>query len=322
MRKLYASLKIDITYYKERPIVIRRFPTEFEIKELKQPKYKLVDDERRTIDNELTIKMYKRYGKSLEDVISGGLWNFNKEVPPGVDIDIKMKYSEKRLKDDIRQIAQELSKKHLKPCICYQSRFSTYCVIDNCELTNESMKGFLNDFVKKLEERIELYGINRKEEEIEEIVGPSPTVSVPIRAINRKEEEIEEIVEEEKQPKNIDKQAIEQKEGVHNVVKKLDETNKKYFSHLETNNSLCTDSDRKIDIRKSQYKPIYQTPKKLIFKKLRHRLKEWKRKKEMEQEKKWILSELRIHPYSFELKDRIAEFRKKYPDEELPGIDK
>jgi hypothetical protein len=36
MGKLSATMKIEVSYDKEMPITIRRFPTEFEIKELKK----------------------------------------------------------------------------------------------------------------------------------------------------------------------------------------------------------------------------------------------------------------------------------------------
>lgn len=43
----------------------------------------------------------------------------------------------------------------------------------------------------------------------------------------------------------------------------------------------------------------------------------WWGKRQMEKEKKWILHEMHIHPHSFILKDRIADFQREHPDEKL-----
>ena len=61
MGKLSATMKIEVSYNTEMPITIRRFPTEFETEELLKYGSKLVDEELKIVDNEITIKILCEY---------------------------------------------------------------------------------------------------------------------------------------------------------------------------------------------------------------------------------------------------------------------
>ena len=53
MAKLIASMKINVLYNEDTPIIIRRFPTEFEINILSKSPFALIDEERKIADNEI-----------------------------------------------------------------------------------------------------------------------------------------------------------------------------------------------------------------------------------------------------------------------------
>jgi hypothetical protein len=168
MRVQFASMIIDLAYNQEKSIIIRRFPTEFETKELKKSKYQLVDEEVHTSDNQLQINMYYNPRRKFVTVISGGNFDFKEGGECGVDIDIKIKHAEQELNKYICEIIRRLCKTHFKPCILYPSRHSVDCQIDSCTLNQDKVKMFLEDFVVTLESTIGIFKVMKKEKKIEE----------------------------------------------------------------------------------------------------------------------------------------------------------
>ncbi len=167
MGKLFASMTIDVSYNEEMPITIRRFPTEHEIKKLQKYSNKLVDEERITSDNEITIKLYNRQKTRFSKTISGGNYDFTHASSPGTYIDVKIKHAEKNLKNTVVEILRSLSTKHLEPCVLFPSRYSIACSINNFQLTKDIAENFLLDFTVELEKRIETFKITKHKEEIE-----------------------------------------------------------------------------------------------------------------------------------------------------------
>jgi len=168
MRVHFASLTMDLAYNQEKSVTIRRFPTEYETKELKKSKYKLVDDEAFTSDNQIIVELYYNPRRKSVKVISGGNYDFHEGGRYGIDIDIKMTHAEKDLIDYLCKNMKKLCKKHFKPAIVFPSRHSVNCQVDECKLTHNKVKLFLEDFVKGLETEIAEFKITAKEEIIEE----------------------------------------------------------------------------------------------------------------------------------------------------------
>ena len=168
MRVHFASIKMDLAYNQEKSIKIRRFPTNFETAQLKKPKYKLVDEEAFTSDNQLEIRLYYNPRRKSIKVFSGGNYDFNEGGRYGIDIDIKMKHAEKDLIDYLCGITRDLCKEHFKPAIIFPSRHSVNCQIDECKLIHSRVKLFLEDFVNLLESEIAEFRVTKKKKEIEE----------------------------------------------------------------------------------------------------------------------------------------------------------
>ncbi len=167
MRVQFASLKMDLAYNQEKSVIIRRFPTEYETNELKKSKYKLVDEEVMTSDNQLELKMFHNPRRKNVTVKSGGLYDFKEGGTYGVDIDIKIKHAEKEIIDYLCNVMRELCGRHLKKAIVLPSRHSVACQIDGCKLTNQKVKLFLEDFVKSLEGKIAEFEVTSKEEDMQ-----------------------------------------------------------------------------------------------------------------------------------------------------------
>ena len=168
MRVHFATLSMDLAYKKEKSVVLRRFPTEYETKELKKSKYKLVDEEVTTTDNQLELKMYHNPRRKYVRVFSGGNYDFKEGGTYGIDIDIKIKHAEKEIIDYLCSIMRELCKKHLKKAIVFPSMHSVACQIDECKLTHDKVKLFLEDFVMNLEDMIGEFKVTKKEKKIED----------------------------------------------------------------------------------------------------------------------------------------------------------
>jgi len=169
MRVLRSTLIIELAYHEAKSVKIKRFPTESEIEELEFSRHKMVDDVMSTYGNEILVRMYNRRSQSFVKRISGGLWDFNELIPEGVDIDIRMKHADSRLNGDIGKIARKLSIRHLKKPTVLQSRYSTHCQIDKCELEDKTIELFLKDFSDELGKSVKLYKITKEETKIEKI---------------------------------------------------------------------------------------------------------------------------------------------------------
>lgn len=167
MGKLSATMKIEVSYDKEMPITIRRFPTEFEIKELKKYERKLVDEEIKIVDNEITIKIYNERKSNISKTISGGNYDFTQKGPPGTFIEIKIKHPEEKIVDTIIKIVRELCKKHLEPCVLFPSRYTISCTVNNFQPSTELIQNFFLDFIKEVEKNIKSFKITHKEEKVE-----------------------------------------------------------------------------------------------------------------------------------------------------------
>jgi len=167
LSELHASMTIDISYHKKKPVIVRRFPTRFEIKEQEKFPQRLVDEERFTSDNQVVIKIYNKQGRSFSKVTSGGLRDIKEINPSSVYITINTKYAEPKLNDDIVEITRKICKDHLEPCILFPSQYTTSCRIRNFQLNDIQAKTFFTEFVKQLERRIESYSVSEKEPEID-----------------------------------------------------------------------------------------------------------------------------------------------------------
>lgn len=168
MRIPFASMTMDIAYNQDKKITIRRFPTKYETEELKKSKYKLVDEETYISDNQIELNMFYNTRRKSIKVISGGLYDFKEGGRYGVDIDLKMRHPEKELNNYLSGIIRQLCKKYLKPCILFPSRYSINCEIDECRLTEDTVKKFLEDFVTTIEGTIDEIKLIREEKKIEE----------------------------------------------------------------------------------------------------------------------------------------------------------
>jgi len=167
MRFQFADLSMDIAYNQDKSVVIRRFPTEYEKTKLKKSKYQLVDEEVYTSDNHLELNMYYNTKRKHIDVISGGNWNFKEGGRYGVDIDVKLKKSERDLNEYLCGIIRQLCNKHLRPCILFTSRHTINCQIDECKLTEDTVNSFIEEFIISLEGTIKDFDVIRKEKKIE-----------------------------------------------------------------------------------------------------------------------------------------------------------
>ena len=170
MRYKFASLSVDIAYNSDKSVVIRRFPTEYETTELKKSKYKLVDEEAYTSDNHLELILYYNTRRKHVDVISGGNYNFKEGGRYGVDINLNIKKAEQDLIEYLSDIIRDLCRMHLKPCVLFPSRHSINCEIDECKLTEDKVKIFIQDFVTTLERDIKDFKVRKIEKKIEEEV--------------------------------------------------------------------------------------------------------------------------------------------------------
>lgn len=104
MRVHLASLSIDLSYNQDKSIIIKRFPTEYETEELKKSKYKMIDEEYQTSDNQLELNIYYSPRKKQVKVRSGGNYDFNEGPRNGTNITIKIKKSEGDLINYIHMI--------------------------------------------------------------------------------------------------------------------------------------------------------------------------------------------------------------------------
>lgn len=168
MRVQFATLSMDLAYNQEKSVTISRFPTDYEVKELKKSKYKLLEDEILTSDNQLELKMYHNPRRKHVKVFSGGNYDFKEGGQYGVDIDIRVKEAEKELIDYLSTIMRVLCKKYFKKAIIFPSRHSVACQIDECKLTHNNVNLFLEDFVLRLENKMGDFKITKKEKKIEE----------------------------------------------------------------------------------------------------------------------------------------------------------
>jgi len=227
MRVHFASMTIDLAYNEEKNITIKRFPTEFEIEKLKKSKYKLVDEEAITVDNQLIINIYYSPSRKFVKVFSGGNYDFREGARHGVDIDIKIKQAEEDLLNYLCEITRELCKKHLKACVLLPSRHSINCQIDEFKLTQDKVKIFLEEFVTNLEGKMEEFRITKKEKEIE----------------TKAEEKVRKY--EEKEALNINIDELQTKPLEPTIDKEILDTN---LSHI--NCEKCGHRTPKNDIRK------------------------------------------------------------------------
>jgi len=168
MRIQFASITMDIAYNKEKSIVIRRFPTEYETKELKKFKYKLVDEETFTSDNQIELKMHYNTKKTSVDHRTETGRTFRWGGTYGVEIDLHMTHAEEELNEYLRGVIRHLCEKYLKPCILLSSRHSINCEIDECELTTKAVKQFFEDFVTTVEGEMSDFKVTKKEKKMEE----------------------------------------------------------------------------------------------------------------------------------------------------------
>jgi len=150
--------KIEVAYPKGRKIKVKRFPTSYEIDHKKYLRSKMIEVSELTTHNELEVKLYNKREQDSVKVISGGLHDFNEVIPSGALIDIKMKSADKELAQDINDVVRELSKKYLKPCICYTGRYTINVKIDNADFTEQVANIFYEDFAKEIKKRVEHYG--------------------------------------------------------------------------------------------------------------------------------------------------------------------
>jgi len=161
---------MDIAYSQDKKITIKRYPTKYETEILKKFKYQLVDEEIYTSDNQIELNMFYNTQRKQINVISGGLWDFKEGGVYGVDIDLKITHAEKELNEYLCGVIRELCKKYLKPCILYPGKYSINCQIDDCTLTEDIVKKFLEDFVTAIEGKLSEFRVTKKEEKIEEKV--------------------------------------------------------------------------------------------------------------------------------------------------------
>ena len=183
MRVPFASLSMEIAYNEDKNVVIRRFPTKYETTELNKSKYKLVNEEMYTSDNQIELNMFYNTRRKTVNVISGGNYDFTEGGRYGVDIDLKMRHSEKELNNYLCDIIRQLCKKHLKSPVLFTSRHTINCQIDECKLTEEIVKSFLEDFVTNTEKMLDEFKIVSKVKKVEEKVDEK------VREIEEKEEE-------------------------------------------------------------------------------------------------------------------------------------
>ena len=152
--KISATLKIALSYDKEMPITIRRFPTEFEIEKLRKYEHKLVDDKEFISENEITITIYNTTKSGISKLISGGNYDFTHINPAGTLIFLYLKQPEPVLKENLVDIAKNLCKKHMKPCILHPSNYTINCKIENYQPTKQCIQDFLSELTFELENRI------------------------------------------------------------------------------------------------------------------------------------------------------------------------
>ena len=153
MLTLRSSKVVNLSYHDEKKVKVKRFQTKKEIEEYEYSPHKLVDQEITAFENAVIVKLYDRREGSFKKTISGGNYDFNELIPPGVFIEIKIKHPEIQLRDHLCEITRKLNAKYLKPGRIQPGQYTTTCVIDNCGLTKEIIDNFFNDFSYEIEKR-------------------------------------------------------------------------------------------------------------------------------------------------------------------------
>jgi hypothetical protein len=199
MNSNLITRKIELRYPNGRWIIVRRSPTDYEIKKRKFSRHKMIDRSELVLNNELEIKIYNVSKVDFVTVISGGNWDFKETIPSGTVIDIKVKYADDELKKDINSLARELCKLHLRPCVCYPGVYLTRAKIDYFLHTEEEGTLFADSFISGIKRRVQMYDTGRKldeplseeeKDEIEREAEKLKELDTEIKAIDEGEEQM------------------------------------------------------------------------------------------------------------------------------------